>query len=398
MMKEHGCPMDQKSIDALKLHQDHQGKLSIESVVPLKSKSDLALAYTPGVAAPCIEISQDAEKVYQYTMKGRLVAIVTDGSAVLGLGNIGAKAAIPVMEGKAALLKAFANIDGFPICLDTQDSDEIVDAVIKIAPVFGAIMLEDIAAPKCVYIERKLKEKLDIPVCHDDQHGTAMVVGAAMINAARFLNKPLNKQRVVISGTGAAGSAICRLLKALGVQTINAFNKQGIMTKKKYEDYDFVLKELLDEGIVDSYDDYSADTLSTLMKNADAFIGVSVPNIVSVDMVRSMNHDPIVFAMANPIPEIMPDLAIHGKAAVVGTGRSDFPNQINNVLVFPGLFKGALEARLKTITIETKIRVAKALATLIADEDLRSDYILPDIFDKRVTPTIVQAVVNGSKN
>lgn len=387
--------MDQKSIDALKLHLDHQGKLSINSVVPIATKGDLALAYTPGVAAPCVEIHNDPEKVYSYTMKGRLVAIVTDGSAVLGLGNIGAKAAIPVMEGKAALLKTFANIDAFPICLDTQDSDEIIDTVIKIAPVFGAIMLEDIAAPKCVYIERKLQEKLDIPVCHDDQHGTAMVVGAAMINASRYLSKPLNTLRVVVCGTGAAGSAICRLLKALGVKTINAFNKQGIMTKKKYDDYDFVLKELLDEGIIDSFDDFTTDDLATLMKSSDAFIGVSAPNIVSVDMVKSMANDAIVLAMANPIPEIMPDLAMLGKAAIVGTGRSDYPNQINNVLVFPGLFKGALAARLKTIDIATKVRVSKALAYLIADEDLRSDYILPDIFDKRVTPVIAQAVING---
>lgn len=387
--------MDQKSIDALKLHLDHQGKLSINSVVPIATKGDLALAYTPGVAAPCVEIHNDPEKVYSYTMKGRLVAIVTDGSAVLGLGNIGAKAAIPVMEGKAALLKTFANIDAFPICLDTQDSDEIIDTVIKIAPVFGAIMLEDIAAPKCVYIERKLQEKLDIPVCHDDQHGTAMVVGAAMINASRYLSKPLNTLRVVVCGTGAAGSAICRLLKALGVKTINAFNKQGIMTKKKYDDYDFVLKELLDEGIIDSFDDFTTDDLATLMKSSDAFIGVSAPNIVSVDMVKSMANDAIVLAMANPIPEIMPDLAMLGKAAIVGTGRSDYPNQINNVLVFPGLFKGALAARLKTIDIATKVSVSKALAYLIADEDLRSDYILPDIFDKRVTPVIAQAVING---
>lgn len=390
--------MDQKSIDALKLHLEHQGKLSIESVVPLNSKNDLSLAYTPGVAAPCIEIHDDPEKVYSYTMKGRLVAIVTDGSAVLGLGNIGAKAAIPVMEGKAALLKTFANIDAFPICLDTQNSDEIIDAVIKIAPVFGAIMLEDIAAPKCVYIERKLQEILDIPVCHDDQHGTAMVVGAAMINASRYLNKPLESMRVVISGTGAAGSAICRLLKALGVKTIHAFNKQGIMTKKKYDDYDFVLKELLDDNIIDSFDDYTNDSLETLMKEADAFIGVSAPGIVTEEMVKSMAKDPIVLAMANPIPEIMPDLAMQAKAAVVGTGRSDYPNQINNVLVFPGLFKGALAARLKSIDIATKIKASKALAYLIAEEDLRSDYILPDIFDKRVTPVIAQAVMNGKSH
>jgi len=331
-------------------------------------------------------------------MKGRLVAIVTDGSAVLGLGNIGAKAAIPVMEGKAALLKTFANIDAFPICLDTQDSEEIINTIIKISPVFGAIMLEDIAAPKCVYIERVLQERLDIPVCHDDQHGTAMVVGAAMINASRYLNKPLNTFRVVLSGTGAAGSAISRLLKALGVKTINAFNKQGIMTKKKYEEYDFVLKELLDEGIIDSFDEYEIDDLATLMKDSNAFIGVSAPGIVSVDMVKSMAKDPVVLAMANPTPEIMPDLALEAKAAIVGTGRSDFPNQINNVLVFPGLFKGALAARLKTIDIDIKVKVANALANLIADEDLRSDYILPDIFDKRVTPMIAEAVMNGKSD
>ncbi len=384
--------MDQKSIDALKLHEEHQGKLNIESAVSIKTKADMALAYTPGVAVPCIEIAKDPELAYRYTMKGRLVAIVTDGSAVLGLGNIGAKAAIPVMEGKAALLKTFANIDAFPICLDTQDPDEIVDAVIKIAPVFGAIMLEDIAAPKCVDIERRLQAKLDIPVCHDDQHGTAMVVGAAMINASRLLSKPLSNMRIVISGTGAAGSAICKLLNALGAKTIYGFNKQGIMSKQKYDSYDFVLKELLDNHIITSYD-YTEDTLATLMKGADAFIGVSAPNIVTEEMVASMNHDAIVFAMANPTPEIMPDLAIKAKATIVGTGRSDFPNQINNVLVFPGLFKGALQARLKTIDITTKIRVANALAHLIPEEDLRTDYILPDIFDKRVVSTIVEAVI-----
>jgi malate dehydrogenase (oxaloacetate-decarboxylating) len=385
--------MDSKNIEALKLHEEHKGKLSIESVVPLKNKYDLSLAYTPGVAAPCIEITNNPESVYQYTMKSRLVAIITDGSAVLGLGNIGPLAAIPVMEGKAALLKTFANVDGFPICLDTQDPDEIVDTIIKIAPVFGAIMLEDIAAPKCVDIERRLQAKLTIPVCHDDQHGTAMVVAAAIINASRLLNKPLTSMRIVVSGTGAAGSAICRLLKAIGVKTIHAYNKQGIMSIKKYNDYDVVLKGLLNENIIDSYDDYQVDDLASLIKGADGFIGVSAGGILTETMVKSMNSDPIVLAMANPIPEIMPDLAIKAKAAIVGTGRSDFPNQINNVLVFPGLFKGALQARLKSIDLQTKIRVAYALAHLILEEDLRSDYILPDIFDKRVVPTIVEAVV-----
>lgn len=384
--------MDQLSSASLALHLENKGKLSITSLVPLKDKHDLSLAYTPGVAAPCQEIHKNPNTVYDYTMKGRTVAIVTDGSAVLGLGNIGPMAALPVMEGKAALLKAFADVDAFPICLDTQDPKEIVDAVKNIAPVFGAIMLEDIAAPKCVWIENQLQETLSIPVCHDDQHGTAMVLGAAIINASRYLNKPLDTLRLVLSGTGAAGSAIARLIKALGVKTIHAFNKQGIMSQSKYDEYDEVLKSLLDEGIIDSYPIGKEDTLAALVKGADAFIGVSAPNIVTVDMVRSMAANPIVFAMANPAPEIMPDLALHAGAAVIGTGRSDFPNQINNVLVFPGLFKGVLAAKLKTITMDLKLEVSKTLAGLIADEDLRSDYILPDSFDKRVTPLIVQAI------
>jgi len=329
---------------------------------------------------------------YQYTSKGHMVAIVTDGSAVLGLGNIGALASIPVMEGKAALLKQFSGLDAFPICLDTHDSQAIIETTIQIAPMFGAIMLEDIAAPQCVFIERELKKRLSIPVFHDDQHGTAVVVAAAVTNAFRLLKKELSTLRVVISGTGAAGSAICRMLRNLGIRTINAYNKQGIVTYNKYDSYDFLIRELLDQAIINSYDAIGEDTLSALIKGADLFIGVSAPGLVNEAMVKSMSKNPVIFAMANPLPEIMPEIAKHAGAKIIGTGRSDYPNQINNVLIFPGLFKGALQARAQNISEEMKVVAAQALAGLVKDNELSCDYILPNPLDRRVVNAVAKAV------
>ncbi len=375
---------------AMALHQRHHGKLSVESTVPLLTAADLSIAYTPGVAAPCIEIHARPEAVYEYTIKGHMVAIVTDGSAVLGLGNIGPAAAIPVMEGKAALLKAFGGIDGFPICLDTQNAEEIIDAVVKIAPVFGAIMLEDISAPRCVYIERELGKRLAIPVFHDDQHGTAIVITAALMNAARLVHKSFSTMRIVISGTGAAGSAVAKMLKAAGVGTIHAFNKQGVVSRRFYDSYDFVIKELIDGGIVEPVEDRS--DLASLVAGADAFIGVSAPDILTPQAVSGMNPGAIVFAMANPRPEILPDLAKQAGARVVGTGRSDYPNQINNVLIFPGLFRGLLEARVTHVTEAMKLAAAQALAALVSADELREDYIIPSPFDKRVAAAIGAAI------
>ncbi|MFH0993368.1 MAG: NADP-dependent malic enzyme [bacterium] len=376
---------------ALALHRHHQGKLAVEPTVPLGTASDLAIAYTPGVAAPCIEIRDRPEAVYEYTIKSHMVAIVTDGSAVLGLGNIGPAAALPVMEGKAALLKAFGGIDGFPICLDTQNAEEIIDAVVKIAPVFGAIMLEDISAPRCVYIERELGKRLAIPVFHDDQHGTAIVVTAAMTNAARLVKKDFSSMTVVISGTGAAGSAIAKMLKAAGVKTIHAFNKQGVVSRRLYDSYDFVIRELIDGGIIEPVEDRF--DLTDLVAGADAFVGVSAPDILSPAAVSRMNPDGIVFAMANPQPEISPDLAKRAGARVVGTGRSDYPNQINNVLVFPGLFRGLLTARVTRVTEAMKLAAAHALATLVTDDQLQDDYIIPSPFDPRVADAIASSIV-----
>ncbi len=379
---------------ALKIHE--HGKLKVESTVPLENAQDLALAYTPGVAIPCLEIAKNPEDVYRYTSKGHMVAIVTDGTAVLGLGDIGPHAAIPVMEGKALLLKRFANVDAFPICLDTKDSEKIIETVKLIAPMFGGIILEDISAPRCVLIERRLKKELSIPVFHDDQHGTAIVVGAAMINASRLLKKPVSDMKVVVSGTGAAGSSIIRIIKGLGVGTIYAYNKLGVVNHASIETYDFVVRELLDEGIVDN-PPQDAKTLDGIMKGANAFIGVSAPNIVTEDMVKSMAPDAICFAMANPTPEIMPDLAKRAGARIIGTGRSDFPNQVNNVLAFPGIFKGALSARASQITEAMKLTASKAIASLIQDHELRDDYIIPSAFDPRVVEVVSQAIVDHVK-
>jgi malate dehydrogenase (oxaloacetate-decarboxylating) len=375
---------------ALKLHEN--GKISIESRVKLDNAEDLALAYTPGVAFPCLEIANNPELAYKYTSKSHMVLIVTDGTAVLGLGDIGPQAALPVMEGKALLLKKFAGLDCFPICLDTKDVDKIVETVKIIAPSCGAIILEDISAPRCVAIERRLRSELKIPVFHDDQHGTAIVVGAALINACRLLNKNLDSLRIVVSGTGAAGSSVMRILHGLGVKTINAYNAKGVVDVKKYNEYNFIIQELLDEGIIQTPEQHD-NTLKSIMIGADVFIGLSAPNLVDETMVRSMNQDAIVFALANPTPEVMPDVAKAGGARIIGTGRSDFPNQINNVLAFPGIFKGALAARAEQITEDMKLITAKAIAALIKDEELKEDYIIPSAFDMRVVDAIANAII-----
>lgn len=374
---------------SLILHEENQGKISVISKIKVETKDDLSLAYSPGVAEPCREIQKDSENIYKYTSKGNLVAVISDGSAVLGLGNIGPQAGLPVMEGKCILFKEFANVDAFPIMLDTQDPDEIVDIIKKITHSFGGVNLEDIAAPKCVYIERKLKQELDIPVFHDDQHGTAIVTVAALINSAKLANKDINKLTVVLSGTGAAGSSIARMLKDIGVKTIYAYNRKGVVSKEKYDNYKFLLKELIDDNIITMSD---KKDLKDLISGTDVFIGVSAKGLVTKEMVQSMNDKPFIFAMANPDPEIMPEDAINAGAFIVGTGRSDYPNQINNVLAFPGLFRGALDARAKNITEEMKMAAAKAIASIITTEELSTDYIIPSPFDKRVVDVVSDAV------
>ncbi|MBN2696568.1 MAG: NADP-dependent malic enzyme [Bacilli bacterium] len=382
--------MNEQKSPALKYHELHRGKLQVTPIMDLQTKEDLNLAYTPGVAEPCLEIVKDKAMAYNYTLKGRVVAIVTDGSAVLGLGNISALPALPVMEGKAALLYKFSGIEAFPICLDTQDPDKIIETVINIAPTFGAIMLEDISAPNCVRIERELQDKLDIPIFHDDQHGTAIVVSAAMLNVARLTKKHLDELKVVVSGTGAAGSNVIRMLNLLGIKSVYAYNIHGIVSRKDYDKYDFVVKELLDANYI-SDPEGNIISLEDLMKGKDVFIGLSAPNLLNEKMVKGMNPNPIIFALANPIPEIMPQLARKAGATIIGTGRSDYPNQINNVLVFPGLMKGALQAKAKSITLEMKLAAAYCLADLIKDEELSPEYILPSVFDERVCDSIAAA-------
>lgn len=379
--------------ESLKLHESLKGKIELKSKVEIKDKDDLTLAYTPGVAAPCLAIKDNKEDVYKYTSKGNTIAVISDGSAVLGLGNIGPHAGIPVMEGKAILFKRFANIDAIPLCLDTQDSEEIIKTIVNLAPSLGGINLEDISAPRCVYIERKLKELLDIPVFHDDQHGTAIVIGAALINCARLTKRKLDSLTVVLSGTGAAGSSIARHLKNLGVKTIYAYNALGVVDYKKYDSYDFLIKELLDEKIIDVKDKHN-NTLASLLEGADCFIGVSAPNIVTKEMIQSMNKDPFVFPMANPNPEISYEDAKAGGAYIIGTGRSDYPNQVNNLLAFPGIFRGALDARAKEITEEMKIEASKAIANVISDQELNKDYIIPSPFDERVVKRVSEAIKN----
>lgn len=380
---------------SLELHKKSKGKIEVRSKVSVKNADDLSLAYSPGVAEPCKAIHENPESAYLYTAKQNMVAVVTDGTAVLGLGDIGAQAALPVMEGKAVLFKEFAGVDAFPVCLDTKDTEEIIRTVELLAPSFGGINLEDIAAPKCVEIERRLKEKLDIPVFHDDQHGTAIVTLAALYNSLKIVDKRMEDLTVVLSGTGAAGSSIARMLNAAGVNCIYAYNSKGVVSKDKVDKYRFVLRELIDEGIVTAIDKPDSDSLDSIMSGSDVFIGVSIGDIVTESMVRSMNRDPIIFAMANPDPEIKPELATKAGAAIVGTGRSDYPNQINNVLAFPGLFRGALDARASSITEEMKVTASKAIAAIVEADELTKDYVIPSPFDSRVAKAVGQAVADS---
>ncbi len=379
---------------SLELHLKHRGKISVESKIKIENNDDLSLAYSPGVAEPCMRIKNNPSDIYKYTSKGNMVAVITDGSAVLGLGNLGADASLPVMEGKAILFKEFADVDAFPICLKTQDTEEIISIIKNISTSFGGINLEDISSPKCVTIERRLKEELDIPVFHDDQHGTAIVSTAALINACRLSGKKIEDLEVVLSGTGAAGSSIARILKDVGVKHVYGYNIDGVVLNNKYEKYSFVLKELIDEVILTIPNNIKEDSLEELLKNKDVFIGVSAKDIVTKDMIKSMNKDPFIFAMANPDPEINPKDAIDAGAFIVGTGRSDYPNQINNVLAFPGIFRGALDSRAKNITDSMKLSAAKAIAYLIKDSELTREYIIPSPFDKRVAKVVSEEVKN----
>lgn len=374
---------------ALLLHEQWQGKIDTVPKCQVKSREDLALAYTPGVAEPCKVIAKDPAAAYTYTLKANTVAVVSDGSAVLGLGNIGPLAAMPVMEGKAALFKAFANVNAFPICLDTQDTEEIIKTVVNIAPAFGGINLEDISAPRCFEIEERLKELLDIPVFHDDQHGTAIVVLAGVINALRVTGKVKEDCKVIVNGAGSAGIAITKLLLTYGFKHITMCDRYGIISKA-YEGLNWMQEKMCEVTNLEG----QTGTLADALKGADIFIGVSAPNIVTEEMVRSMNKDAIIFAMANPVPEIMPDIAKAAGARVVGTGRSDFPNQINNVVAFPGIFKGALEGRARQITEEMKLAAAQALATLVSDAELSEDNIMPYAFDPRAVEAVSKAVMD----
>ncbi|WP_303251818.1 NADP-dependent malic enzyme [uncultured Senegalimassilia sp.] len=376
--------------ESLRLHEQWQGKLDTVPKMKIETREDLALAYTPGVAEPCRKIAANPEDAYKYTMKANTVAVVSDGSAVLGLGNIGPAAAMPVMEGKCALFKAFGGVNAVPLCLDTQDVDEIVETVKRIAPSFGGINLEDISAPRCFEIERRLIDELDIPVFHDDQHGTAIVVLSGVINALRLTGKKKEDCRVVVNGAGSAGIAIAKLLLNYGFRNLILCDKCGIINSRS-------------EGINEAQRAMLAATnlndeqgsLADAMRGADIFVGVSAPGIVSADMVKSMNDDAILFAMANPTPEIFPDVAREAGARVVGTGRSDFPNQINNVVAFPGIFKGALEARATRITKQMKLAAAEALAALVSDDELSEDFIMPEPFDPRAVEVVAAAVAGA---
>ena len=373
--------------ESLKLHEEHKGKLEVTSKVKVKNMQDLSLAYTPGVAEACRKIHAKDEDVYKYTTKGNTVAVVTDGSAVLGLGNIGPLAAMPVMEGKAILFKEFAGIDAFPICLDTQDSEEIIRIVKALSPTFGGINLEDIAAPRCFEIERRLKEECDIPVFHDDQHGTAIVVSAGIINALKLVKKEIETARFVINGAGSAGISIARLLLQLGMKNCILVDKNGALC----EGETWINEAQKEMAKITNPEKIHGD-LKKIIVGSDVFIGVSAPNILTAEMVSTMNKDAIVFAMANPTPEIMPKEAKKGGARVIATGRSDFPNQINNVLVFPGIFRGALDARAKDITEAMKLAAAKAIAGIVSDEELNENYIIPDAFNPQVVKAVAEAV------
>lgn len=372
---------------SLELHEKHHGKVEVISKVKVENKADLAQAYSPGVAEPCREIHKNPENVFKYTAKGNLVAVVSDGTAVLGLGDIGPLAAMPVMEGKAILFKEFANVDAFPICLDTKDTDEIVETVKRLAPTFGGINLEDISAPRCFEIEARLKKELDIPVFHDDQHGTAIVVCAGLINALKVVKKDFKDIKIVINGAGSAGISICKLILQFGVGDVVLVDKAGALCPGE-EWMNPAQKQMAEI----TNKDKQRGNLAEIIKGKDVFIGVSAPNLVTPEMVSTMATDPIVFAMANPTPEIMPDLAKQGGARVVATGRSDFPNQINNVLVFPGIFRGALDVRTTEITEEMKLAASRAIASLITEEELNEEYIIPSPFDKRVCACVAKEV------
>ncbi len=377
---------------SLKMHEEHKGKMAVASKVKVENKDDLSTAYTPGVAEPCRKIHENPENVYKYTNKSNTVAVVSDGSAVLGLGNIGGLASIPVMDGKSLLFKEFAGIDAFPVCLETQDVDEIVNIVKNIAPTLGGINLEDISAPRCFEIEEKLQAQVDIPVFHDDQHGTAVVVSAAVINAAKLTGRSLESMKVVVNGAGAAGTAITRMLMNLGIRDIVVCDISGILTQDM-DGLDDAKKKLA----AATNKDQIKGTLADAVKGRDLFVGVSAAKVLTQEMVKTMNDDAIIFAMANPEPEIQPDLAKEAGAAVVGTGRSDHPNQINNVLIFPGMFKGALAARAKRITEEMKTAAAFALAGIIKDDELSADYIIPSAFYPGAADIVAAAVEKAWK-
>lgn len=380
--------MDYNSL-SLKMHEEHKGKVEVVSKVAVKNRDDLSTAYTPGVAEPCRKIRDNKADVYKYTCKGNMVAVVSDGTAVLGLGDIGPEAAIPVMEGKSILFKEFGGVDAFPICLDTKDVDEIVETVKRIAPVFGGINLEDISAPRCFEIEKRLKEELDIPVFHDDQHGTAIVVSAGLINALKLVGKPFDEANVVINGAGSAGISICKLLLQLGIGNVVLVDRQGALCPGQ----DWMNPAQAEMAEITNKDRQTG-SLAEIMKGKDVFVGVSAPNIVTAEMVASMAADPIVFAMANPTPEIMPEEAAKGGVRVMATGRSDYQNQINNVLVFPGIFRGALDAKATGITEEMKMAAAKAIASIVTDDELKEDYIIPGAFDERVAKVVAKAVAD----
>ena len=377
--------------ESLRLHKEWKGKIEVVTRVPAENKEDLSLAYTPGVAQSCLEIQKDINKSYELTRRWNLCLVVTDGSAILGLGNIGPEAGMPVMEGKCALFKAFGDVDAFPLCIKSNDVDEIVNTIYLISGSFGGINLEDISAPRCFEIEKKLKEKCDIPVFHDDQHGTAIVVAAGLTNALRYVHKEFSEAKVVINGAGSAGISICRLLLELGIGDVVLVDRNGILAPGE-EWMNPAQKEMAE---ITNKERLHGD-LKTAMKGRDIFVGVSAPNIVTSEMVSTMADDAIVFAMANPTPEIMPDEAKKGGAKVVATGRSDFPNQINNVLVFPGVFRGAFDVRASDINEEMKIAASKAIAALISDEELSADNIIPKAFDKRVGPAVAKAVAEAA--
>ncbi len=376
---------------SLKMHEENCGKIEIKSKVTVTNKEELSMAYSPGVAEPCRQIVKDEENIYKYTSKGNMVAVVTDGSAVLGLGNIGAKAGLPVMEGKSILFKNFGNIDSFPLCLDTQDTEDIIHICKMIAPSLGGINLEDISSPRCVEIERRLKEELDIPVFHDDQHGTAIITIAALINACKLTKKDHKKLKVVINGAGAAGSSIANIINKFGVDDIIVVDSRGILNRER-ENLDFVKREIVS---FTNKNDISG-TLADAIKGADVFVGVSVAGCLSQEMIKTMNDNPFIFAMANPEPEIMPELAKEAGANIIGTGRSDYPNQINNVLAFPGIFRGALDVGATIINDEMKLAAALAIAEVLKEEELRDDYVVPSPFDERVVENVAKAVAEAA--